>query len=132
VAFCIMRHGKKLAKLGRNKSERKQLFRSLVAALIRHERIETTLAKAKAIQPIAEKMITLGKKKNKDAKISAWSFLYQEKVVVPKLFNVLAARYATRPGGYTRIVRTPPRKEDNAKMAIIEFIDNKLPSLKPP
>jgi large subunit ribosomal protein L17 len=118
----FMRHRKARHKLSRDASHRKALLRNLVTELLRHGRITTTLAKAKAMQSPAEKMITLGKRGDLHARRQALSFV-QSKDVVHKLFDTIAAQYAERPGGYTRILKTGQRQGDAAPMAIIELVD---------
>jgi len=118
-----MRHLKAGFKLGRNPSHRKSLLRNLTGSLIEKNRIETTLAKAKAMRPIVEKMITLGKSGNLADKRRAFSYLYSRKTT-HLLFNEVAPRFMDRKGGYTRIIKTDFRKGDGAEMAIIEFVDN--------
>lgn len=120
-----MRHLKAGFKLGRNPSHRKSLLRNLTASLIENNRIETTLTKAKAVKPIVEKMITLGKSGTLADKRRAFSYLYSRKTT-HLLFNEVAPRFMDRKGGYTRIMRTDFRKGDGAEMAIIEFVDNKF------
>jgi len=117
-----MRHRKAGKKLNRTREHRRALFRNLVTALLEKERIETTLAKAKAIRPLAEKMITLGKRGDLHARRQALAFI-QKKAVVKKLFDEIAPRYQNRPGGYTRIIRTGTRRGDCAEMAIIELVE---------
>jgi large subunit ribosomal protein L17 len=116
-----MRHRKVRHKLSRNASHRKALLRNLVTELLRHGRIKTTLAKAKAMKSPAEKMITLGKRGDLHARRQALSFI-QSKDVVHKLFDTVASTYAERNGGYTRIYKLGPRKGDAAPMAIIELV----------
>lgn len=117
-----MRHGIKGRKLNRTSSHRRALFANLAAALIKHEQIKTTLPKAKEIRPIVEKLITLGKKGGLHQRRQAAAFIYEDKVV-KKLFDVIAERYKTRPGGYTRIIKAGFRYGDAAPMAIIELVD---------
>jgi large subunit ribosomal protein L17 len=117
-----MRHLKAGRKFGRTSAHRKALFRNLVQALIHRERISTTLAKAKELRGKVEKTITLGKKGTLHARRQAFK-LAPAKEAVQKVFGPLAERYATRPGGYTRIIRIGPRKGDNAPMAFIELVD---------
>ena len=108
-------------KLGRDSSARKALFRSLLTSFFNHGRIETTEAKAKEIRGLAEKMITLGKRGDLHARRQVLARLMDEEVV-KKLFDTVAPKYADRPGGYTRIVKTGFRKGDNAPLAIIELV----------
>ncbi len=109
------------AKLGRTSSHRRALFRSMVTSLFDKERIETTEAKAKQVQPIAEKLVTLAKRNDLHARRQATSYLMDEDMV-KKLFDTIAPRYAEKNGGYTRIVLTGTRKGDAAPMAILELI----------
>lgn len=111
-----------LRKLGRPSDQRKALFRSLVNALIEHERIETTEAKAKEIRPIAEKLISLAKKGDLHARRQAASYL-QSVDGVKKLFDTLGPRYADRDGGYTRILKLGPRRGDGAPLVIMELVE---------
>ncbi|MES2288281.1 MAG: 50S ribosomal protein L17 [Pseudomonadota bacterium] len=117
-----MRHRVGGRKLQRTSSHRTALFRNMAAALIKHEQITTTLAKARELRPYTEKLITLAKKGGLSNRRLAHSRLLDETQLV-KLFDVLAVRYVDRAGGYTRIVKTGPRMSDSAEMAIIEFID---------
>lgn len=116
-----MRHLVKKKKLQRNSSQRKALLRNLVTSFLEKERIRTTLAKAKASRPIAEKMITLAKKNTLHTRRLALRFIYK-KNVVKKLFDEIGPRFSERPGGYIRIVKTGPRAGDGAEMAIMELI----------
>jgi large subunit ribosomal protein L17 len=120
-----MRHQKKTLKLGRTAEHRKALLANLVCSLIEHQRIKTTLAKAKAVRPLAEKMVTLGKKGSLHARRTAMAVLRQ-KGAVKKLFEDIAPRSATRNGGYSRIVKLGARKSDAAPVAFIEWIDAPL------
>ena len=117
-----MRHRKKTVKLGRSQSHRDALLANQVVSLIVHQRIKTTLAKAKAVRPFAEKMLTLGKRGDLHARRLAVSYLGQ-KDAVKKLFEDLAPRSVSRAGGYTRIVKLGPRQSDSAPMAYIEWVD---------
>ena len=117
-----MRHQKKTVKLGRTAEHRKALLANQVCSLIEHERIKTTLAKAKAVRPLAEKMVTLGKNGSLHARRTALAVLRQ-KNAVKKLFDNIAPRSATRSGGYTRIIRLGQRKSDSASVAFIEWVD---------
>lgn len=117
-----MRHGKSGRKLNRTSSHRKAMFANMAASLITHEQITTTVPKAKEIRPIVEKLVTLGKRGDLHARRQALSQI-QDKEAVKKLFDTIAARYATRNGGYLRIMRAGYRHGDNAAMAIIEFVD---------
>lgn len=118
-----MRHQKKTVKLGRTAEHRKALLANQVCSLIEHSRIKTTLAKAKAVRPFAEKMLTLGKHGTLHDRRNAISYLHQPKMV-KKLFEEIAPRSANRQGGYTRIIKLGPRQSDSAKMAYIEWVDN--------
>jgi len=117
-----MRHQKKTIKLGRTAEHRKALLANQVCSLIEHQRIKTTLAKAKAVRPLAERMVTLGKKGSVHARRMALATLRQKRAV-KKLFDDVAPRSAERKGGYTRIVRLGQRKSDSAPMAFIEWVD---------
>jgi large subunit ribosomal protein L17 len=117
-----MRHQKKTIKLGRTAEHRKALLANQVCSLIEHLRIKTTLAKAKAVRPLAERMVTLGKNGSIHARRTALAALRQ-KNAVKKLFDDIAPRSAERNGGYTRIVKLGQRKSDSAKMAFIEWVD---------
>lgn len=117
-----MRHQKKRIKLGRTAEHRKALLANQVCSLIEHERIKTTLAKAKAVRPLAERMVTLGKNGSLHARRTALAVLRQ-KDAVKKLFDNIAPRSADRLGGYTRIVKLGPRKSDSALIAFIEWVD---------
>ena len=117
-----MRHQKKTVKLGRTAEHRKALLANQVCSLIQHQRIKTTLAKAKAVRPLAEKMVTLGKKNSLHARRTALAVLRQ-KDAVRKLFTDIAPRSAERKGGYTRIVKLGQRKSDSASIAFIEWVD---------
>ncbi len=117
-----MRHQKKTVKLGRTAEHRKALLANQVCSLIEHQRIKTTLAKAKAVRPLAEKMVTLGKKGSLHARRTALATLRQADAV-KKLFDDIAPRAADRSGGYTRIVKLGARKSDSAPVAFIEWVD---------
>ena len=117
-----MRHRLSGRHLGRETSHRIALYRNLVTDLLRYERITTTEAKAKEIRPMAEKIITLGRRGDLHARRQALSFLYDPRVA-KKVFDEIAPRMATRPGGYLRITGLEPRKGDGAKMAVIELVD---------
>ena len=119
-----MRHRVAYRKLGRVTSHRLAMLRNLATALFERERIQTTLMKAKELRPYAERLITLAKRD--DGRLHARRQVaadIRDDVVVKKLFDTLGARYATRPGGYTRILRLGPRKGDGAEMAMIELLD---------
>ena len=117
-----MRHRVGGRKLSRTSAHRTALFRNMAAALIKHEQITTTLPKAKELRPYVEKLITLAKKGGLSNRRLAHARLLDE-AQLAKLFDVLAARYADRNGGYTRIIKAGPRASDAAPMAIIEFVD---------
>ena len=111
----------KLRKLGVDSSHRKSMIRNQVTSLIESGRIETTYARAKETQKMAEKMITLGKRGDLHARRQALSFL-NDKEVVSKLFDEIAPEYAEREGGYTRVLKLGPRRGDAAEMAILELV----------
>jgi large subunit ribosomal protein L17 len=117
-----MRHQKKTVKLGRKAEHRKALLANQVCSLIAHQRIKTTLAKAKAVRPLAERMVTLGKNGSIHARRNALATLRQ-KDAVRKLFDEIAPRSTDRNGGYTRIVKLGQRKSDSASMAFLEWVD---------
>ena len=117
-----MRHGVAGRKLNRTASHRKAMFANMAASLILHEQIVTTLPKAKEIRPIVEKLVTLGKRGDLHARRQAISQI-RDVVVVAKLFDAIATRYATRNGGYLRIMKAGYRHGDNAALAVIEFVD---------
>jgi large subunit ribosomal protein L17 len=117
-----MRHQRKRHQLSRDSAHRKALLMNLSKEIIEHERIETTQAKAKAVKPHLEKLITLAKKGDLHARRQALSTLSQDKFAVHKLFDDLAPRYAERPGGYTRILKLGPRKSDATEMVFIELV----------
>jgi large subunit ribosomal protein L17 len=120
-----MRHLRSGSKLGKQPAHRRAVLRNLVTNLIEKERIHTTILRAKAARPIAEKMITLGKRDSLHARRQAASFLMTTGAT-KKLFADLAPRFADRPGGYTRIIRTGWRIGDGAELAILEFIGSEL------
>jgi len=120
-----MRHLKSGYKLGRKPAHRRATLRNLVTNLIEKERITTTILRAKAARPLAEKMITLGKRDSLHARRQAAAFL-QTPGATKKLFADLAPRFADRPGGYTRIIRVGWRIGDGAELAILEFIGSEL------
>lgn len=117
-----MRHRKKSRRFGRDSEHRIALFDNLAMALLKHERIETTVPKAKELRSFADKLVTLGKKGSLHAKRLAFASV-RDHGLIQKLFDELAPRYATRNGGYTRIIRTRNRAGDAAPMSIIEFVD---------
>ena len=116
-----MRHRNAGFKLGRNTSHRRAMLRNLVTSVILMDRVETTITKCKASRPIVEKMITLGKNGSVHARRQALAYLMGPESV-DRLFAIVAPRYATRPGGYSRIVRTGVRKGDASEMAFIELL----------
>ena len=117
-----MRHGKANYKLGRLTQHRWALFRNLLVALFRHERIMTTEAKAKAMRGLADHMVTLAKRDNLHARRQVLSMV-PDAVVVKKLFDTIAARFGDRHGGYTRIIKAGTRPGDRAPMVILELVD---------
>ncbi len=119
-----MRHLKRTAKLGRTSEHRNRMLASLVCSLIKHRRITTTLAKARAARPVAEKMVTLAKRGTLHARRLALARLYQDKEALRILFRDIAPLHQSRPGGYTRILKLMhPRRGDAAPMAILEFVE---------
>jgi len=118
-----MRHQKNTVKLGRSQAHRDALLANQVVSLIEHSRIKTTLAKAKAVRPMAERMVTLGKKNTLHARRTALSYLRHNEGAVHRLFAEVAPRAAERKGGYTRIVKLGQRTSDAAPMAFIEWVD---------
>jgi large subunit ribosomal protein L17 len=120
-----MRHARSGKKLGRDSAHRKALYANLAGALIEHGRIKTTVTKAKAVKPLAEQMITLGRRGDMHARRQAVSVL-RSKTIVHKLFTEVAPRFAERPGGYARIVKLGPRLGDSAEMAYLELVDDPL------
>ena len=117
-----MRHGVGHKKLGKKTAHRRAMFANLAAALIKHEQITTTLPKAKALRPIVEKLVTLSKKGTLHHRRQADAFL-RDDVQLQKLFDTLSTRYASRQGGYIRVLKAGFRYGDNAPLAIIEFVD---------
>ena len=117
-----MRHQKTRNKLSRTSSHRKSLLANLCKEVIDHERIKTTEAKAKAVKPEVEKLITLAKRGDLHARRQALSELGQDKFTVYKLFEELAPRYSERPGGYTRILKLGPRRSDATEMVLLELV----------
>ena len=125
-----MRHRVAGKKLGRTTAHRVMMFRNMVTSLFDKERIRTTVDRAKAVRPIAERMITLGKRETLHARRQALAFV-KDPAVVSKLFDTIAPRFSQRPGGYTRIIRLGFRDGDGAQMAIIELIGSEFkPSKK--
>lgn len=125
-----MRHKMAGRKLGRVTEHRRALFRNQLKSLIEHERIVTTLPKAKELRPIAEKVVTLAREKDSvHARRQAARWL-TDRDLVARLFTVIGPRFVSRPGGYTRIVKLGPRRGDGAELAILEFVDYRLPEAK--
>lgn len=120
-----MRHNKSGKRLGRNSSHRKAMLRNMVTSLLDNGRITTTDARAKELRKIADKMITLGKRGDLHARRQALQVI-QDRKVVGKLFEMVAPRYAARPGGYTRILKVGTRLGDNASMSIIELVEEEF------
>jgi large subunit ribosomal protein L17 len=118
-----MRHQRAGRKLGRDSAHRKALYANLTASLIEHGRIKTTVAKAKEVRPVAEEMITLGRRGDVPARRQALKFLRSQDVV-HKLFSEVGPRFSDRPGGYSRIVKLGPRHGDAAEMAYLELVDH--------
>lgn len=131
-----MRHKKVFRKLSRTPAHRRALFRNLATGLVLHNRIETTLPKAKELKRVADRLVTLGKKNTLHARRQAMRYLFAENrhaegnaeklTAVHKLFAEIAPRYADRNGGYTRVVRTRKREGDKAQLAVIEFVEEKV------
>ena len=117
-----MRHGDKINNLGRKKAHREALLSNLTCQLIQHKRIVTTLAKAKALRVYAEPLITKSKKNETHQRRVVFSYL-KDKTAVAELFDVISAKIAGRPGGYTRIIKLGTRPGDNAETALIELVD---------
>jgi len=120
-----VRHQRAGKKLGRDSAHRKALYANLTGSLIEHGRIKTTVTKAKAVKPIAEQMITLGRRGDLHARRQATAFL-RSRDVVHHLFSEIAPRFKDRPGGYTRIVKIGPRAGDAAEMAYLELVDGEV------
>jgi large subunit ribosomal protein L17 len=116
-----MRHRKKTKKLGRSQEHRKALYRNLMVSLIEHRRIQTTLAKAKAVQPEVERLFTIARQDTPHARRMALSKL-ASKTAMRELFTYAPSEYGGRPGGYTRITRLGPRQGDGAEMALLELV----------
>jgi len=131
-----MIHRKTFRKLGRNSAHRRALFRNMATSLILHQKIETTLCKAKELRRVVEKMVTLGKRGSLHARRQAMAFLQpinrtesgfsEKRTAVHQLFEEIAPRFQERNGGYTRITKTGSRKGDRAPMAVIEFVTEPL------
>ena len=122
-----MRHLKRNAKLGRKGAHRNAMLANMVCSLITHKRVTTTLAKAKAVRPVAEKMVTLGKKGSIHHRRLAVARLHQEGAV-KTLFTEIAPQFESRQGGYTRIIKLADRRGDASPMAIIEFVESGAPT----
>lgn len=120
-----MRHQVKQGKLGRDTAHRRALLRNMVTSFLECERIRTTLAKARAVRPVAEKMITLAKRGTLHARRQALAYMTKE-AAVQKLFTELGPRFAERPGGYTRIVKLDKRMGDGASMAMLELVGSEF------
>ena len=121
-----MRHNRTHKKLGRTSAHRQALFRNQMASLIAHERIITTLAKAKAVRPLAERLVTQGKRNTTHARRMVGRYV-ADRDLIKKLFDTIAPRFAQRPGGYLRIVRLGPRFGDGGERAVLEFVDYERP-----
>ncbi|HEY1689301.1 MAG TPA: 50S ribosomal protein L17 [Solirubrobacteraceae bacterium] len=117
-----MRHAKTRNKLSRDAAHRKALLMNLTKEIIEHERVKTSEAKAKAVKPEVERLITLAKQGTLHARRQALSALSQDKFAVHRLFEEVAPRYADRPGGYTRILKLGPRRSDATEMVFIELV----------
>jgi large subunit ribosomal protein L17 len=125
-----MRHNKSGRKLGRTSEHRRALFCNQLRSLIEHERIITTLPKAKELRPIAERVVTLGRRADSvHARRMAFRWLVNRDLV-HRLFTAIGPRFVSREGGYTRIIKLGPRKGDGAELAVLEFVDYKLPDSK--
>jgi large subunit ribosomal protein L17 len=120
-----MRHQVKRGMLGRNTAHRRALFRNLVTSFLERERVRTTLAKAREVRPIAEKMITLAKRGTLHARRQALAYMTKE-AAVKKLFEDIGPRFSERPGGYTRIVKLDKRAGDGASMAMLELVGSEF------
>jgi large subunit ribosomal protein L17 len=117
-----VRHKKKRNKLSRTSAHREALLANLSKQLIEHERIETSQAKAKAVKPEVEQLITLAKRGDLHARRQALAALHNDKFVVHKLFDEVGPRYEARPGGYTRIIKLGPRRSDSTEMVYLELV----------
>jgi large subunit ribosomal protein L17 len=124
-----MRHRVAGKKLGRTTAHRMMMLRNMVTSLLDKERMQTTLERAKAVRPLAERIITLGKRETLHARRQALAFV-KDPAVVSKLFDTIAPRFSDRPGGYTRIIRLGYRDGDGAQMAIIELIGSEFKPAK--
>ena len=126
-----MRHQVHGKKLNRSSGHRKALYRNLVQSLVEHERITTTLAKAKAVKPVAEQLITRAKKQDLASRRAIIGFL-PTSAAADKMYSVLGPRFAQRPGGYTRIVKIGRRQGDGVEMAVLELVELSAPEAKKP
>ncbi len=125
-----MRHNMVHRKLGRVTEHRRALFRNQLRSIIAHERIVTTLPKAKELRPIVERMVTLGRRSDSvHARRLAGRWI-GDRDLIKRLFSEIGPRFVDRPGGYTRIVKLGPRKGDGVELAILELVDYKLPTVK--
>jgi large subunit ribosomal protein L17 len=123
-----MRHQVHGKKLNRSRGHRKALYRNLTQSLVEHERITTTLPKAKAVRPVVEKLITRAKQQDLAARRAVLAYVPSPEVA-DKLYSVLGVRFADRPGGYTRIIKTGRRAGDGAEMAILELVELSAPAV---
>lgn len=126
-----MRHRKKGRKLNRSTSHRKAMFKNLATSLFRHERIETTDAKAKELRGYAERLITLAKRGDLHARRQAYTKI-RDVEILAKLFNEIGPRYASRPGGYTRVTKVRVRRGDAATISVIELVGAEVPAASDP
>ena len=136
-----MNHRNAFRQLNRTASHRRAMFRNLATSLVLHNKIETTLPKAKELKRIADKLVTLGKKNNLHARRQAMTYLFainrtvdgetEKWTAVHKLFTEIAPRYAARNGGSTRVIRTRKRDGDKTQLALIEFVESDVQSQKP-
>ena len=136
-----MNHRNAFRKLGRTASHRRAMLRNMTTSLVLHNRIETTIQKAKELKSVADKLVTLGKNDTLHSRRQAMAYLFainrtadgnaQKWTAVHKLFTEIAPRYAARNGGYTRVIRTRKREGDNAQLAMIEFVESDVQSQKP-
>ena len=124
-----MRHRNKTVHLGRTASHRKAMFKNMVTSLFREERVETTIVKAKECRRVAERLITFAKRGDLHARRQV-ARVVKDTAIVKKLFDDLGPRYAERPGGYTRILKTGFRNGDNAPMSILELVDSQVSTAK--
>jgi large subunit ribosomal protein L17 len=125
-----MRHNRAQRKLGRTSEHRRALFRNQLKSLIAHERIITTLPKAKELRPIAERVVTLGRRIDSVHARRLAARWIDDRDLIHRLFTEIGPRFTNRPGGYTRIVKLGPRRGDGAELAILEFVDFKLSDAK--